>query len=1255
MPAAPLEDADVTAMTTCSSLVVQRSLATLRQVEEALARQMLFGADVVTNLLEVAPPPATDEALLTAVLAESHGLAPTPLASLLAPDPDVVAAVPRAIAEEHGIVAFARENGAILIAVSEPLPESTHASLAQRLGAKVIQTATPVFRLRQALDRTYGVPMDRRSERLLAQLGDRAPSSRPPPSELGAAFARTLAISELREEERASQIPPPMARLPSAPPPPAAASGIPPAPLVPDTPRPPSLTSLASFTSAGPAIVTSSSSSSSSSPFDQLTPRPLAPPISPPTPEEMPAPSSSRTPTTTIRATVPPPPKESGETKSGPTPKPSGLLALQSFLDVIQDRADRADRVREQAKPSKRPPRQSASRLPTPGKKRRGPFTREEAEEALELAPSSDVVFACVLEYAHQYAAYAALFLVKDDLAEGWDARGTGATGQRVRKMGVPLDLPSAFAAARTRGSVLTMPTPRDGLDAVVASDLGRDGATDVLVLPLLLGKRVVALLWLDDGGEPLVVEEITEVLELAAKAGGALANIIVRKKKPKVAAIAEPTPATRVRSEPPRKGISVAPTDLEARAKALAAALLPARPRRSVPPAAPIALVRPSQTKITSPLGIESPAQAMSPSSSQPISPPIVEVKPPHKRSVTPPMPSFVPLPRKRPTSVPPPNVTPSPRSGTTDPSFPATKLSEHPPRPVLPTRDVSPVPPPLPPHPPQEVTPYHTKSDPPARATPAEVAPIPPRNPTLRRMPSIESTPRPSEGRTTDPLFEEVKVSEPTPTAKESIARIDLVTVAAPKSAPGGLIERVGSRTFPTPTPLQAEPADVPAQVEHVPDPHPGVASLALAPPPLLAGKRKLTPPIPREEPERPATSTPPPIPAHGSSTDDALAALAAVTGVPRAEPTPEIPIVVATPAPGFADTSEPEVIEATEVTEAELEDLFADAAGPRSEGSRVEAYPARSPPKPLDGGSISLPKVMVALDPENVILVERVIRGGAAGEKAASELVTLGAEALAAIMDRFPGPTREGRNTAPAQLPPPKDAGPLLSLLADLGRTALRDVLARTSDPSPDARFWATYLLATIVSPESLEPLLPRLVDDDPAVRRVAGLAARALLGEEPTAAIALVDPIVGVLLDAGATATLRIRAAEALADLRSAEAVEGLILGLASYERDVGLACHDALVVLARHDPTRDGGTWPAWYAANKHRRRVEWLIEALLDDDESMRDAASIELKAITKVYFGYYANLSRAEREAAHRRYLMWWSAEGRTKLGDRA
>ncbi|NUP98206.1 MAG: hypothetical protein HUU28_18780, partial [Planctomycetaceae bacterium] len=97
-----------------------------------------------------------------------------------------------------------------------------------------------------------------------------------------------------------------------------------------------------------------------------------------------------------------------------------------------------------------------------------------------------------------------------------------------------------------------------------------------------------------------------------------------------------------------------------------------------------------------------------------------------------------------------------------------------------------------------------------------------------------------------------------------------------------------------------------------------------------------------------------------------------------------------------------------------------------------------------------------------------------------------------------------------------------------------------------------------------------------------------------------------------------------------------------------EGEIAQACHDALVVLTRHDPIHHRGTWPRWLAEHGQKHRIEWLIDALLDEDAALREAAGHELKELTKQYFGYYANLPRSERDQAYKRYLAWWDSEGR-------
>jgi hypothetical protein len=58
--------------------------------------------------------------------------------------------------------------------------------------------------------------------------------------------------------------------------------------------------------------------------------------------------------------------------------------------------------------------------------------------------------------------------------------------------------------------------------------------------------------------------------------------------------------------------------------------------------------------------------------------------------------------------------------------------------------------------------------------------------------------------------------------------------------------------------------------------------------------------------------------------------------------------------------------------------------------------------------------------------------------------------------------------------------------------------------------------------------------------------------------------------------------------------------------------------------------------------------MEWLIEALASPDAATAQAASDELTLLTGEHFGFYADLPRADRDQAQRRWLEWWQEKGR-------
>ncbi len=166
-----------------SSLIVQREVATMRQVEEALARQVIYGGDLVTNLLEVA---RIDEGVLTRLLAESMRLTPAPTGELPIAAERVRALVPPEMAAQRSVVPLELDGERLILAVTEPMPGDLEEQLAFALGMTIEQRAAPAVRVKQAIARIYGVPLERRMQRLVARLSGEAPGSGSMPPPLGA-------------------------------------------------------------------------------------------------------------------------------------------------------------------------------------------------------------------------------------------------------------------------------------------------------------------------------------------------------------------------------------------------------------------------------------------------------------------------------------------------------------------------------------------------------------------------------------------------------------------------------------------------------------------------------------------------------------------------------------------------------------------------------------------------------------------------------------------------------------------------------------------------------------------------------------------------------------------------------------------------------------------------------------------------------------------------------------------------------------
>ncbi|HEY4014146.1 MAG TPA: HEAT repeat domain-containing protein [Polyangiaceae bacterium] len=470
----------------------------MRQVEEALARQVIYGGDLATNLLEVA---LVDEAALTRIVAESWRVPAAPSGELpVAPEPAQLIALD--VAVKRSIVPIGLEGEILVLAVVEPMTADLEEQLMFALGVAIEQRAAPAVRVHQAIARLYGQPLDPRMRRLVARLsGHSLP---------------------------AGTTPVPLPNLTSSPP--RAASSV---PRKPTTGTPPLGMPLARIVLASTERVDRSSDKSPASPSSKPPSRRRNSPLFP----AMHAAALSE-------ATALLEPSPTAEAEREPERRP--LESVAPPTPVLPER--RAGLLQRDVPSGVRSAR-----------RRRGPITLEIAKQDVADIADRDVLLGLFFDFTRQFFDYAALFLVHGDIAEGRDAFGAGATREQVVGIGVPLDMPSLMATAREQRRPIMGGGTADGLDAVLLADLQRPRDARITVVPVAVRTRVVALVLGDCTDGAIDSADLDQVTALTAVVGKALERIIVQRKRGGLSTSAMPVvPSPTARSATPPAGRSM-------------------------------------------------------------------------------------------------------------------------------------------------------------------------------------------------------------------------------------------------------------------------------------------------------------------------------------------------------------------------------------------------------------------------------------------------------------------------------------------------------------------------------------------------------------------------------------------------------------------------------------------------------------------------------------------------------------------------
>ena len=252
-----------------------------------------------------------------------------------------------------------------------------------------------------------------------------------------------------------------------------------------------------------------------------------------------------------------------------------------------------------------------------PGKRRRGPLTFEVAKKEMDDASERDQVLDLFFEFSRQFFDYCAFFIVHADNAEGRDAAGHGALRDKVAGISVPLDTPSVLLAARKALVPIFVKPDPFGIDRVLFRDLERPRTSAVGLLPIVVRRRVVAVLLGDDGETNVDAAGVKDVTSFAALAGAAFERLIVRKKQgekvEKLPSFAPRTPSVRPDASALGRAFGMAPTAPFVVEPAEPVDAPPVEPARAAPPVEParIEAEPPVEPHVEPVEPVEAPAEA--------------------------------------------------------------------------------------------------------------------------------------------------------------------------------------------------------------------------------------------------------------------------------------------------------------------------------------------------------------------------------------------------------------------------------------------------------------------------------------------------------------------------------------------------------------------------------------------------------------------------------------------------------------------
>ena len=276
----------------------------------------------------------------------------------------------------------------------------------------------------------------------------------------------------------------------------------------------------------------------------------------------------------------------------------------------------------------------------------------------------------------------------------------------------------------------------------------------------------------------------------------------------------------------------------------------------------------------------------------------------------------------------------------------------------------------------------------------------------------------------------------------------------------------------------------------------------------------------------------------------------------------------------------------------------------------------------------------------------LVEAVV-SGKFDEHVPERILAGGELAIKALIEHFPGPLSCDRFQELGQLSEISNHGPVLGLLMQFGNRIVSHVLPLLESFDSEIRFYATFVLYELGNREVLYQLVKRVFDNDRQIRSMAVDALKA--HRDAFEYKSCVEDISMILVGATSTLEKKRIAADALAQLADPMTIEPLTTMLGSVDGILAERCQRALVKIAFRDFGFSEKRWMDWYRKHRNEHRLLWAIEGIVENNEDIcRRALRVLQDEVGEQFDFPRGPLSSSQRKDLHRQLQHWWKSEGK-------